>query len=90
MGVEIVGVGFQDPATNAGWVADQGYQYEIWTDEDRTLSVTYGAADSALAFFPDRVTVLLDTDGTLLLEYTSVNVDVHPQQVLEDCQLLFD
>ena len=72
MGVEIVGVGFQDPATNAGWVADQGYQYEIWTDEDRTLSVTYGAADSALAFFPDRVTVLLDAQGDLLLDHDAI------------------
>ncbi len=90
MGVQLVGVGFQEPSLNAAWVADQGYQYEIWTDDDRTLSVTYGAADSASAFFPDRITVILDAAGDLLLEYPSVDIDVHPQQVLEDCQLLFD
>ena len=62
----------------------------MWTDEDRVLSVTYGAASSATAFFPDRVTVLLDANGDLLLEYTQVVIDVHPQQVLDDCALLFD
>ena len=70
-------------------MVDQGYQYEIWTDDERTLSVTYGAADSVNAFFPNRVTVLLDSAGDLLLEYPTVNIDVHPGQVLDDCQLLF-
>lgn len=83
-------MGFQDPGTNDAWIQDQGYQYEVWTDDDRALSVTYGAASSESAFFPDRVTVLLDSNGDLLLEYTQVVIDVHPQQVLEDCELLFD
>ena len=87
--MRIVGVGFQDPATNDAWVEDQGYQYEVWTDEDRMLSVTYGAADNANAFFPARVTVLLDEQGELLLEYPNVVIDVHPPQVLSDCELLF-
>jgi peroxiredoxin len=90
LGVRIVGVGFQDPGTNDAWIQDQGYQFEVWTDDDRALSVAYGAASSASAFFPDRVTVLLDANGDLLLEYTTVNIDVHPQQVLDDCALLFD
>ncbi len=88
--MRIVGVGFQDPATNDAWVIDQEYQYEIWTDEDRVLSVTYGAAQNANAFFPQRVTALLDADGSLLLEYPNVVIDVHPPQVLSDCELLFD
>ena len=52
--------------------------------------MTYGAASNENAFFPDRVTVLLDENGELMLEYATVVIDVHPQQVLEDCQLLFD
>ena len=84
-----MGVGFQDPATNEAWVVSEGYQYEVWTDEERTLSVTYGAAEDVNAFFPARVTVLLDEAGELLLAYPNVVIDVHPQQVLEDCQLLF-
>ncbi|MDP6943143.1 MAG: redoxin domain-containing protein, partial [Myxococcota bacterium] len=90
LGVEIVGASFNEPADNEAWVVDQEFQYEVWRDDDKTLAVTYGSVDNASAFIPGRVTVILDADGTLMLEYTSVNVDVHPQQVLEDCQLVFD
>ena len=39
---------------------------------------------------PQRVTVILDAKGTLLLEYRSgTGSSGHPQDVLEDCQALF-
>jgi peroxiredoxin len=86
-----VGVGFSDASSTLPWVEDQGYQYEIWTDDDeRTLAMTYGAVDNADAWVPSRVSVLLDADGTLLLEYMDdVSAGVHPDEVLSDCQLLF-
>ena len=81
---------FNSPGENEAWVIDQGFQYEVWRDDDRTLAVTYGSVDSVFAFVPGRVTVVLDADGQLLLNYPSVDVNAHPQQVLDDCQLLFD
>lgn len=86
-----MGVGFSGASTTLPWVEDQGYQYEIWTDDDdRTLSVAYGAAANSSAWFPDRVSVLLDANGDLLLEYKEdVSTGAHPDQVLSDCQLLF-
>ena len=87
--MEIVGASFNAPSDNEAWVIDQEFQYEVWHDDDRTLAVAYGSVDSVFALIPGRVTVLLDTDGTLLLEYPSVDVNVHPQQVLEDCELVF-
>ena len=89
MGVDIVGVSFTDPDYNLTWVESEAFQYEIWTDEDKTLALTYGSITTALAPIPGRVTVLLDSDGELLLEYPSVDVNAHPQEVLEDCQALF-
>ena len=82
---------FQEPADPMAWVEDQEYQYEIWTDDDeRTLSVTYGAADDASAWFPERVSVILDADGNLLLEYMDdVSTGTHPTDVLADCKILF-
>lgn len=69
----------------------EGYQYEIWTDdEERTLSVTYGAAEDASAWAPNRISVLLDSDGVLLLEYKDgVSTGTHPSEVLADCEVLF-
>ncbi len=84
-------MGFSDTDTMAEWVAQEAFQYDVWTDSDaRTLAVHYGAADSSSALFPSRVTMLLDRNGDLLLEYVDdVRVGTHPDQVLEDCQALF-
>lgn len=87
----IVGVGFDDPATNRAWSEDEGFTFELWTDDDdRTLALTYGAAASASQRYPARITVVLDAEGVLVLEYLEdINVGAHPGQVLEDCTLLF-
>ena len=89
IGVEIVGVSFSDVSINDYWVNDQGFQYEIWRDDNRELALYYGAADSADAWFPDRITRLLDSDGSVLLEYNSVDVGTSPANILADCLLLF-
>ena len=89
--MEIVGVGFSGPETTADWVEEESFPYEVWTDSDeRTLAITYGAADNASAFSPDRVTMLLGAEGNLRLEYRdNIQVGTHPAQVLEDCQAIF-
>lgn len=61
----------------------------MWTDTDKTLALAYGAASSANQRTADRVSVLLDGDGTLLLEYLDVAVSNHPAEVLADCRILF-
>jgi hypothetical protein len=51
--------------------------------------VHYGAATSADQSMPSRVTKILGADGTLVLEYNDASFMSNPQDVLEDCQLLF-
>ncbi len=88
--MQIVGVGFDDPSDMAAWAAEEGFQYEVWTDDDHDLAVYYGAVSSSAASTPSRVTMLLDAEGTLLLEYTEdVDFGTHPGEVLEDCQIIF-
>jgi peroxiredoxin len=87
--VVIVGVSFSGPAFNANWVENQGYQYEIWSDDDRDLSLYYGAIASSIALFPNRVTRVLNENGELVMEYNNVNVNTSPAEVLEDCEVLF-
>lgn len=86
----IVGVGFDTPADNAAWAAEEGFSFELWSDdEDHTLAVYYGAAADARQGYPDRITRLLDEDGDVLLEYDDVATGTHPQKVLDDCLILF-
>ena len=85
----IVGVGFDSPEKNLAWAKDEGMTFELWTDTNKTLALTYGAASSASQTAPERKTFILDASGTLVLEYPEVSVGTNPQEVLEDCEILF-
>ena len=81
---------FGASTANASWAEEEGFQYEVWTDDDKTLAVALGAASSTRAFFPDRETYLLDAEGNLILSYTEdIVVGTHPNQVYEDLVILF-
>ena len=92
-----MGVSFDSPAENQAWAEDPvvggaqdaPYQYELWSDTNKTLALYYGSISSATTSQAGRVTRLIGGDGDLLLEYGSVNVSVHPMDVLADCRALF-
>lgn len=87
--MNIVGVSFDSPAENQAWAIDEGFDFELWSDLDRTLALHYGAATSATQGAAARVTKVLDADGNVVLEYSGISVATHPTDVLHDCQLLF-
>ncbi len=90
LGVKIVGAGLDSPRANRDWAEQEGFLFELWTDDDRQLGVTYGALSDVEDASVARVTMLLDADGDLLLTYTdNVVVGTHPGQVLEDCEKIF-
>lgn len=87
--MKIIGVGFDSPEDTQAWAQAEGYTYEIWTDDNKTLALYYGAIAEASAARPARVSFLLDAEGQLLLEYVQdVDWGTHPVEVLEDCQQL--
>lgn len=90
MGVVIVGASFAGPAKNAEWITKQEFAFEVWDDDDKTLALHYGAVKNQSAPFPDRITKVLDADGTLILEYVDqIDVGTHPADVLDDCKKIF-
>ena len=90
MGVRIVGVSFNAPDKNLRWATEQKFPFEVWSDLDKTLALTYGAAGSRWTLVPSRITVVLDASGNVVLEYKDgVDVGTHPQDVLEDCGKVF-
>ncbi len=81
---------FTGPGANQSWAEDEGFEFEIWSDDDKDLALYYGAARSVWTLAPDRVTKVFDASGTLVLEYIDrIDVGTHPAQVLEDVTLLF-
>ncbi|MCP4807431.1 MAG: redoxin domain-containing protein [Proteobacteria bacterium] len=90
MGVSIVGISFNTVADNQSWAEGEEFEFEVWSDDDKDLAVYYGAAKDDNAIWCDRVTFLLDEDGTVLLEYVDdIDAGVHPGQVLEDAQKFY-
>ncbi len=80
---------YGSPEDHLAWATEEGFQYELWTDDDRQLSIAYDAGDED-AWFPDRETFLLNREGELLLQYLDdVDTATSPYEVLDDCTLLF-
>ena len=92
MGVQIVGVSTASPGDLQAWAEDEGFQYELWQDDSRgSLASRYGADDGWFGSY-SRITVLLDAQGRLLLEYNEISdfsPGAHPGEVLSDCQQIF-
>ena len=81
---------FNGPNKNANWVENENFAYEVWSDSNKTLALYYGSVKGKLAPIPGRITVILDAEGKLILEYREgTSSGNHPQEVLEDCQAIF-
>lgn len=90
LGVRIVGASFNKPEKNREWVAEQKYNFEVWSDTEKTLALALGAVSSRYLPVPSRITVILDAQGNVVLHYLDgIDVGTHPGDVLEDCRTLF-
>jgi len=89
--VQIVGVSYGTVSQLAEWAEEEEFEYELWSDDDRTLAVHYGAAASTSDWAPSRITVLLDRHGNHLLSYEVdlFGIGSHPADVLADCEAIF-
>jgi peroxiredoxin Q/BCP len=83
-GVEIVGVSFDDPVTNAAFVKAEEFPFRLLSDENRRLAVSVGAADSPDAPVARRVSYLVGPDGKIVHVYDAVNPASHAKDVLGD------
>lgn len=84
MGARIVGVSFGSPEVTARWVEHEKFPFEVWTDTDRQLALAFGAVDDAQQNYPRRITVVLDANGKVILEYRSASFLTNPEDVLTD------
>ena len=80
---------FNSPASTARWVKEEQFPFEVWTDTHKTLAVALGAANGPSTWIPARVSVLLDAEARVVLEYPDVKIGAHPAEVLEDARKIF-
>lgn len=83
---------FNSVKANAKFKATEKFDFALWSDLGRELGMAYGAATSPDEAFADRITVILDEQGELVLFYPASDVNFtlvkHPGRVLADLQKL--
>ena len=82
----VVGVSFDHPAANKLFKQNEGFQYPLWSDDERELALAYGAATTQSQKYAKRVTVILDPEGTWVLVYPNVDATLfdHVDHVISD------
>ncbi|HVN75455.1 MAG TPA: peroxiredoxin [Thermoanaerobaculaceae bacterium] len=83
-GVEVVGVSFDDPKSNAEFIKEQHFPFRLLSDTTKALAVAVGAADSPGRLWARRISYLVGPDGKVLKAYPDVDPAKHAGEVLAD------
>lgn len=88
LGVEVLGVSFDQPKDNAEFVTEQRFPFRLLSDTKKELAVAVAAADSPSRLWARRISYLVGGDGKVLAAYRDVDPATHAQQVLADVERL--
>lgn len=83
-GVVVLGVSFDEPATNKQFAQTEALPFRLLSDKDRTLSVAVGAAKSTSDWWASRISYLVGPDGKVVKAYEDVAPSEHAEQVISD------
>jgi len=78
----IAGVSCDPPSENRAFRDKFGFPFDLLSDEDRSVSLRYGAAGSAEQPYPARISYLIDPEGNVVRAYGAVKPADHPGEVL--------
>jgi peroxiredoxin Q/BCP len=80
----VLGISCDSPADNLAFQEKFNFPYDLLCDEDRSVSMAYGAAENAETQYPARISYLIDPEGRIAKVYGTVAPADHPEQVLAD------
>ena len=80
----VLGISCDTPAENKAFREKFDFPYRLLCDTDRSVSLAYGAVDSADASHPSRISYLVGPDGKVRAAYAKVSPADHPDEVLRD------
>jgi thioredoxin-dependent peroxiredoxin len=84
MGVQVLGVSFDDAGVNCAFSEKHQFNFPLLCDTDRKIGVAYGAADDATARSARRISYLIGRDGRIRKAWEKVDAGAHPAQVLAE------
>ena len=80
----MLGISCDSPADNLAFQEKFNFPYDLLCDEDRSVSMAYGAAENAETQYPARISYLIGPEGQIAKVYGTVAPADHPEQVLAD------
>ena len=78
----VAGVSFDSPAKNRAFREKNDFPFDLLCDEDRSVSMSYGAAKKPRQWFARRISYLIDPEGRIARVYEKVKAGKHPDEVL--------
>jgi thioredoxin-dependent peroxiredoxin len=81
-GVTILGVSFDDAASNRAFAEKFGFPYLLLSDTDRRIGMAYGACDSPDAKHARRITYVIDENGIIRHALPKVDPPAHTAEIL--------
>ena len=80
----ILGASFDTPEENKAFKEKFDFPFDLLCDAGRNVGLAYGAADSASAGHPARISYLIDPQSRIARVYAGVTPADHPGEVLGD------
>jgi peroxiredoxin Q/BCP len=67
---------------NAAFAEKFGFPYQLLSDTDREIGMSYGACDERSAEYAKRISYLISPDQTIARAWAKVDPKSHPTEVL--------
>lgn len=83
----ILGASFDPPGESRAFAEDQGFNYRLLSDADRTVAAAYEVLrppGDQYEDFPLRISYLIDPSGLIRHSYVVADVRGHAAEVLAD------
>jgi thioredoxin-dependent peroxiredoxin len=82
--VVLLGASFDTVEENARFAQTLGLAFPLLCDTTRAVALAYGACEDTKARYPERISVLIDEEGTISRIYDKVDPRDHAARVLAD------
>ena len=79
--IRVVGVSFDSMEDNAAFARRHDFGFPLLSDTNHAVAIAYGACSGSDARYPDRVSFLIDENGTIERVYDQVDPRDHPARV---------
>jgi peroxiredoxin len=80
----VLGITFSPPEDLKKWRDEVGLEADLLCDADKSVAISYGAAENADQEKPTRVSILVGPDGRVIRTYQVSEAEAHPGVALAD------